>query len=136
MNPIVCHLCCLAALVVLVGCSGRDLPDLGEVHGKVTLDGKPLPNANVSFDPVEKGRSSFALTDAEGNYALRYGADVNGAKLGKYNVRIWTYQKGGDEPGSPKEIPEMVPEKYLKPGAITKDVTEEDNVFDIELTSK
>ncbi|WP_437221938.1 carboxypeptidase-like regulatory domain-containing protein [Planctomicrobium sp. SH661] len=129
--------CILLSAFILSACgSGRNLPELGTVQGVVTLDGQPLSNANVSFDPTAEGRSSSGFTDAQGRYDLRYGLDVKGAKLGSYNVRIWTYQKGGDEPGSAPEIPELVPEKYHKPGALTADVKDATNTVNFELTTK
>jgi hypothetical protein len=39
----------------VLGCSGRDLPELGTVKGKVTMAGKPMPNVSVQFHPESGG---------------------------------------------------------------------------------
>jgi hypothetical protein len=74
-----------------------NLPPLGSVSGKVTLDGKPLPNATVRFIPLEEGNknserkgASVALgfTDENGQYRLFYVKDTTGAAVGPSRVEI------------------------------------------------
>jgi len=74
--------------------SGPITPDLGEVGGTVTLDGKPLAYAMVQFHP-ESGMvagsrvgSSAATTNSEGKYRLVYVGDVYGAAIGRHRVTI------------------------------------------------
>jgi hypothetical protein len=75
-------------LVVAIGCNDAgDRPDLGLVQGIVTIDGKPLPQCSVYFDP-EGAKSSTGFTDAQGRYELRYIRDVRGAAVGEHQVRI------------------------------------------------
>jgi hypothetical protein len=61
-----------ALLFLSAGCSRA--PEFVEVEGLVTLDGKPLPEVEVSFLPdPEKGNngpSASAYTDAQGHYKL------------------------------------------------------------------
>ena len=66
----------------VAGCSTSDQPQLGTVHGKVTLDGQPLAGAIVVFSPVAEGRQSFAETNAEGEYELIDLRDTRGAIVG------------------------------------------------------
>lgn len=48
----------LAGILTPLGCGARsDLPELGDVKGVVTLDGKPLANAQIQFVPAS-GRPS------------------------------------------------------------------------------
>ncbi len=54
---------CLTMLLSM-GCGGGDMPELGDVSGKVTLDGKPLVGINILFTP-EKGRPAGGVTDEE-----------------------------------------------------------------------
>ncbi len=125
----------LGWLTCVPGCGGRS--DLATVQGVVTLDGQPLPDAQVWFDPqAEGGRTSTAVTDSSGRFELLYAAGVKGAMIGEHNVRISTYVEGGDEEGDPPTIPEKVPAKYAAPGAIKKQVSDGKNTINIELDSK
>jgi|tagenome__1003787_1003787.scaffolds.fasta_scaffold19438583_2 hypothetical protein len=61
---------------------------MATVHGRVTLDGRPLELVDVVFQPTNKEPPSTGLTNADGYYELLYKRGVNGARLGEYNVRI------------------------------------------------
>src|SRR6478672_13610229 len=58
-------------LVALAGC-GQSGPQIAPVHGHVKLDGQPLANADVQFQPEGSQRPSSGRTDAEGRYDLMY----------------------------------------------------------------
>jgi hypothetical protein len=81
-------------LAAMIGCSGG--PDLASVSGVVMLDGKPYPNAVVSFQPIgtpdnpNPGRGSSADTDENGRFVLKYDGMKDGAVVGKHRVRIMT----------------------------------------------
>lgn len=100
------------ALVLPAGCS-RGPDDLGQVAGKVTLDGQPLAHATVVFSPVAAASQSVAVTDAKGEYSLLYSSHVHGAKPGEHRVAISTFTEG-DPDGDPPlaRIAERVPYKY------------------------
>lgn len=68
------------------GCGGaKPIP----VHGTVTVDGKPLADAGVSFIPVGgKGRPAFGGTDAAGKYRMTTESPGDGAFPGEYTVTI------------------------------------------------
>src|SRR5262245_37542958 len=79
-------------LLLVLGCGG---PKLAPVSGRVTLNGKPLANAHVSFQPIaapgemNPGSGSYAITDADGRYTLRVvEGDRPGAHIGKHRVEI------------------------------------------------
>jgi hypothetical protein len=88
----------LPASIVLVllaaGCGSSDPYAYAPVSGRVTLNGKALPNATVSFQPVATGTStpgtgSSAITDSDGRYTLEVvGKSIKGAVVGKHKVRI------------------------------------------------
>lgn len=86
-------------LMTASGCGG-DTPTLAPVSGVVTLDGKPYPDAVVSFQPIgseelpNPGRGSSGFTDANGRFVLKYDGITPGAVVGKHRVRIMT--KGND----------------------------------------
>lgn len=123
-------------LLLLTGCGGgsSDQPDLGTVEGKVTLDGQPLSDATVSFIP-EEGRTSTAVTDAEGHYELNYTLTTPGAKIGQHAVTITTFKAAADPDAGDEDTPEKVPAKYNKATELKKEVTAGKNVIDFELTS-
>lgn len=87
----------LAVSFSLYGCGGGpdDMPEIGTVSGKITVGGQPGANLVVTFQPPA-GRPSYATTNAEGNYELRYNKDTMGAKLGSNLVTISTESDGGD----------------------------------------
>lgn len=87
------------ALIVLAlfasGCGGSNDPKplpLFPVTGTVTLDGKPLADANITFIPVGGtfGSGSFARSGADGKYELQSpGAEKKpGAPEGEYKVIV------------------------------------------------
>src|SRR5262245_21904398 len=75
-------------LIVFSGC-GKSGPQIAPVHGRVMLDGKPLQNADVQFQPSESQRPSRGRTDVDGRYALVYKRGQPGALVGPHTVRIW-----------------------------------------------
>lgn len=85
-------LCIMLLGVWLTGC-GRGRPAFVEVTGTITLDGKPLEGAVVSFQPVSQesggfARPSSAITDAEGKFSPGTFEANDGLPAGKYRVAI------------------------------------------------
>lgn len=126
----------LAAL--LIGCGRGDGPELGTVHGRVTLDGNPLPKAKVTFTPMDESgaRPAAAITDNDGNYELKYSVQHNGAPPGKYQVQITTATTTSDDQGNDVEVPEKLPAKYNASTELVKEVQAGDNTIDFPLDSK
>ncbi len=120
---------CLGIALAAAGCSRSDRPELAEVEGMVTLDGQPLPDALVLFTPEGQGRTSQALTDAEGRYRLAYLRDIVGANVGPHHVRIRTAteEAGGKE---------RLPPKYHAKSVLTATVAPGENVVDFPLSSR
>jgi hypothetical protein len=85
---------------LLCGCGeGADAlppePDLQPIVGKVTVQGKPLANAVISFLQVdERGTLAVGETDDEGNYQLEH-MGRHGAAAAEYMVGI-SYLVGTD----------------------------------------
>jgi hypothetical protein len=71
----------------LVGC-GDAKPV--KVQGAVTLDGKPLAGAMVTFLPFneKQGRAAAGLTQADGSFRLTTGKIDDGALPGQYRVTV------------------------------------------------
>ncbi len=125
------RLCLVIAM--LAGCSGPEHPDVGRVSGTVTLDGQPLAEATVMFQPTQ-GRASIATTDSAGKYSLTYLDGVSGALLGSHKVIIRTEIPGED--GQPPIAKEKLPKKYHERTELTAEVKKGSNAFNFALTSQ
>jgi hypothetical protein len=82
----------LVELTVLLltgaGCDGRRTPV--PVTGTVTLDGKPVEGATVTFHRIgddKDGRLAIGQTDTTGTFRLRTGNE-DGARPGEYKVVV------------------------------------------------
>ena len=86
-----CLAICLAA-AAWAGChrADGDGPKQVPVSGIVTLDGKPLAKATLTFIPVGETRGAGATgrTDKEGRYQLTYARGRMGTPAGQYRVAI------------------------------------------------
>jgi len=113
-------LCC----VLLGGCGKSDYR-VAPVSGKVTLDGKAVPNLAVTFQPLRTdnnpnpGPGSAGRTDDQGNYELKL-LDPNvkdvkdlrkGAVVGKQSV---TFVRMAPQSQSDMETP-LAPDPVLDP---------------------
>ena len=128
----------LAASVAILACGcGKPshFPDLGDVSGTVTLDGRPFAKANVTFEPGA-GRPSIGVTDAQGRYTLQFVGSYDGAIVGRHTVRIGTegYVLGPD--GTSELVAESVPAVYNTQSTLAADVKPGTNQCDYELSSK
>ncbi|HEX5446187.1 MAG TPA: hypothetical protein VFW87_20330 [Pirellulales bacterium] len=86
--------CAAVALALLAGCGKADKAaklDLTPVSGTITLDGKPLADADVGFSYLDVAPAGFfgsaARTDSQGRYELQTG-DKKGAPAGSYRVVV------------------------------------------------
>lgn len=129
----------LLGALLLAGCGGvDDRPTLGSVTGTVTMDGQPLPNVWVMFNPTA-GRTAMARTDENGEYELQYLEGTEGANLGTHSVVIQTYAE--DElyelqEASGKPVKEPIPARYNSKTMLKAEVKEGNNVIDFPLESK
>lgn len=140
-----CVLCCIPLSIVTPGCSKRSY-ELASVSGVVTLDGEPLPDARVMFNPVDSandlsiGPPSIDVTDEEGQFEMTTTDGSLGAVVGSHHVRITTYRESVDPKNVHRIIvkaEERAPTRYQKPGELTCEVPPEGlaNV-EFNLTSK
>jgi hypothetical protein len=147
----------LAILSLLAGCGAGPEMNYGNVtlvpvEGTVTLDGKPLPRAVVTFE-AEDGTFSYGQTDENGYYELQFDSEMNGVKPGNKLVRISTTRKilglntdegeadGGGETADGKPIKaadtqgELVPEKYNASSELTVEVVPDQATHNFDLES-
>lgn len=123
-------ICLTLCLAVLCGCSkGKNSYKLAPVSGVVTLDGKPLANAAVVFEPIPPERVrpedlaapvSTGITDANGRYELIVAhTGEKGAVPGRHRVRITLAQ--WDDPGTSDELPKAALEQDPLPSRYNDD---------------
>ena len=117
-------------LVSAVGCGSRRF---APVSGRVTLNGQPLANALVAFNPIppegssEAGPGSIATTDANGEYTLRVTPDRPGALVGKHRVAItgMNLQVGESDrrqPRAGRPLTKPIPRRYNDQSELTCEV--------------
>jgi hypothetical protein len=120
----------VAVVALLVGWNLRR-PRPIPVSGTVTLDGKPLIGAQVTFFPIEpidpSGRSAGGQTDGTGGFRL-----ASGAFQGSYGVSVIN---GFNQPPAP--IGRIVPVRYQNTATsgLAAEVTRGPNDFTFNLTS-
>ena len=135
MSEITQSVYCLATVMLCLlpaGCGSDD--DLATVKGKVTLNGQPLQDATVEFQPTAAGAApSAGKTDTKGRYKLMYSFDVPGAVSGEHVVSIRTAGTYFDDQGNELEREERVPAKYNKHTELKRTVQPGRNNFDFEL---
>lgn len=90
-------------LVALAGCGGSGRPKLVKVSGKVTLDGQPLPGAQValvleSTANAKYARPSYGFTDANGEFQAQTYDSGDGLPVGKYQVGVIKREVVGNLP--------------------------------------
>src|SRR3954453_970100 len=119
--------------VALAGCHYG--PDIAPVSGRISLDGRPLDLAEVSFEPRE-GRASHALTEKDGHYELHYTRDSMGGLVGSHTVRIKSLTELTGPNGRFIVRPQMVPARYNTKTELHAEVERgKQNEFDFDLKS-
>lgn len=112
------------------GCGGN--PNLFHASGKVTLDGKSVENAFVTFIPMGGGSTSYGKTDANGYYEMQFTDRLTGAWQGHNRVEI----KTGDVATGGNPAPrERIPSAYNTASTLVAEVKSGNNVFDFDLKS-
>lgn len=115
--------------------TGYSLPKLAEVSGIVTLDGQPLANATVYFEPDkdskiehasrERPRTSMGITDAKGQFTMIYLDKIHGVAVGK--CRVWLSCIG--------DRGQLVPADHTEANLLFKDVPEGKQKIDFSMKS-
>lgn len=122
----------LLTTVLIVGCGSSGV-SLSTVEGVVLLDGQPLPNAIIEFQPDDrtgKVRPSIGETGPDGKYRLRYSKHQHGAVVGKHKVLITTFSPSGDG-----RFKERVPAAYNTSTTLVREVERSANWVDFDLQS-
>lgn len=130
----VAHAVIAVVLFTFTGCGG-DGPDLAPVSGTVTMDGKPMDNVSVTFEPAGGG-GSRGITGPDGRYQLSHLLqDSPGAAVGKHRVTIVTHQ--AQPVADDAKYSEKIPAKYNTESTLSFDVPESGtDAANFELNSK
>ena len=113
----------LAVALAAVGCGGGT----ANVSGVVTLDGKPVEGATVTFTPDSKDGggvgASYGKTDAQGRFSLR--TDVRRqVRRGRRQAQGHDQSSPVSDPSNPEGIAkELIPAHYNTKSDLTFDVT-------------
>jgi hypothetical protein len=130
----------LLLVATVAGCGGSGL-DLAPVAGVVTLDGQPVSEAGIMFQPVNSsmGPPAYGATDENGRFEL---ITVNqpGAAIGEHRVAISKTESIAipQRRGLPiYKTKEHIPSKYgnYETSGLTITVEDDDNSFKFDLTS-
>lgn len=140
MRSLMCAGLVLALITTMAGCSGApdDAPLLVEATGMILMDGQPLADASVSFNPTSGNRGASGRTDAEGRFVLSYGGS-DGCPLGEHTVSVSTREMILDEYGGVEGMKEeTIPVRYNSQSKLkaTVDADAAMNNFTFELESK
>lgn len=116
---------------ITVGCGGDQLETV-QVSGIVTCQGKPVPNAQVMFNPQEisgrdasdLGKPAIGLTDEQGRFTLSTYGDEDGVVAGRHAVNVsLLYDEEAEDAVNPNEtFPCNGKTTEVTVGANTKDV--------------
>jgi hypothetical protein len=133
-----------AAAVVVTGAPGcgsaSDGIERRAVFGSVTLDGKPLPDGSITFNPTGTGPSAGGSI-ADGRYSI---SRSEGPSPGPHQVYVYSLEKTGrkipDADGPPgstvDEMKSRVPERYNIRSELKAEVQKEgENRFNFELST-
>jgi hypothetical protein len=130
----------LILLGAAAGCSGSGLA-IAPVAGVVTLDGQPVSEAGIMFQPVDAamGPPAYGATDEQGRFEL-ITANQTGAAIGEHRVAISKTESIAipQRRGLPiYKVKEHIPAKYgnYETSGLTATVEDDDNSFTFDLTS-
>jgi hypothetical protein len=126
----------LMIILLLAGC-GKSGPQLAPVRGLVTLDGQPVFEAQLIFQPDEgQGSPSYGVTDKDGQYEVGYKRDQKGALVGWHTVSItMDWQIVGPDGGYIRRA-QAIPPRYNTQSELRREVERgKENVFEFELKS-
>ena len=125
-------------LIALVGCGGATASrtTIG-VKGKVTFDGKPLPEGVIQFEPKDGKGAPASAKIFEGSYEGRI---EPGVKIVRINypkvVRQEPVYPGSANSPITDVTEEQLPTKYNSESKLEKDLTEVSGSVDFDLNSK
>jgi len=124
--------------LALTGGACNSGPPVGDVKGRVTFEGKPVAEGNISFFNSKLGAGADAPLASDGTFAIK--TQVRGLPVGDYVVFITpeTYLDKSDPHTPPSLVeknPANIPKKYRRQGTSPLKATVEPgkNEFDFDM---
>ena len=74
-------------VLMLTGC-GSEGPEFVPVSGTVSLNGKPISEAVVTFVPKQAGKPAMGFTDKQGHFSLSTSEGDDGVIAGPYYATV------------------------------------------------
>ena len=133
---------CTVGLCGLVGCGESDPLGRKAISGTVNLNGAPVEQGNIAFQPMDTGATSSGAVIAAGKYAIER---QKGLPKGKYRVTVNAPKPGtgkgagvGVMPGDPLPPPEeLIPPEWNVNSEQTIEVTDKGPyVFNFDIQPK
>jgi len=128
-------------LLLIAGCSGQSF---APVEGTLSMNGRPLANVQVEFQPEANGPRSTGFTDQDGKFQLTTESQRPGAVVGMHRVVLYDTQIYDDKPppGQKKERdivpirPARFPARYSEVAKtpLKKEVQSSPNSIELEVT--
>jgi hypothetical protein len=123
--------------ILLLGCAQSKY---APVAGTITMDGKPLANVVVNFQPsgsdLNPGPGSTGRTNANGEYSLRLIGGGAGAVLGWHRVEVNPVVESSPDDDRAPAAKVKIPTKYNRKTELQFEVKRGDNKADFQLSSK
>jgi hypothetical protein len=92
------------------------------VHGTVTINGKPAPEASLTFLPIDPFPKDAAInvpraiTGEDGSFVVSTYGSGDGAPAGRYRViASWKGSQAGVHGEQREDLPELLPKNYQNP---------------------
>jgi hypothetical protein len=131
---------CLLGLVVFGGCGGGPA-DLHAISGTVTVDGAPLEQGNIAFEPMESQRTGSGAVVSAGKFSV---PRERGLPEGKFRVVVNAPVPGtggkaaSGLPGEATTPPtELIPKEWNEASTHSIEVKKQGPfVFPIEIATK
>jgi len=130
----------LLTLPAVTGCGGNPAAlETAPVEGRVTLDGEPVSQGIVRFNP-DRGRAGKGAIQADGTFTISTYAPGDGAVVGRHRVAIVAQQSDGTQAfvEDVAEVEWLVPPQYANPSTSGLEFTvqaDQPNYAEFSLTS-
>lgn len=138
----------LGVTICVAGGCGSRRPATVSVTGRVLLDGKPVVEAAVIFEPEAGGMPARAITGADGSYTLTTFQPNDGAVAGRYRVGVLKMDSTGIQADARRiesgefsgtvEVRWELPVRYMAPetSGLSAEVSVPASTIDLLLTTK